>query len=242
MAEQPPLTLRVFPAAEPLAAAVAAALIDRIGAAQRAGRVPAICLTGGTIAAAIHAHLGELGRSAHVDWSRVDFWWGDERYVPQGAPERNDTEVLATLQALGVPATRLHAMPASTPEGLDAAAMRYDEELRAADTDEFEVLMLGIGPDGHIASLFPGRPELVDNGRIAVAVRDSPKPPPERISLTLTALNQAREVWFVASGEGKADAVAAAQRHGAVAELPARGVRGRETTLWWIDEAAAARL
>ena len=103
--------------------------------------------------------------------------------------------------------------------------------------------MLGLGPDGHVASLFPGFPQLEVDDAIAVPVRDSPKPPPERISLTFPALNRTREVWFVVSGDGKADAVARAlAADGDVHDIPARGVRGQDRTLWFVDEAAASRL
>ena len=101
--------------------------------------------------------------------------------------------------------------------------------------------MLGIGPDGHIASLFPGFAQLDDAGT-AVGVTGSPKPPPERISLTFAALNRARSVWFLVSGDGKADAVAralgGADRH----DIPAAGVSGHDETIWFLDRAAASEL
>jgi 6-phosphogluconolactonase len=106
--------------------------------------------------------------------------------------------------------------------------------------------MLGVGPDGHVASLFPGHPQLDVDDDVAVGVTDSPKPPPERISLTFPALNRTRQVWFVVAGDGKADAVARALATGAdtpdVHEIPAVGVHGRERTVWFVDEDAASRL
>ncbi len=100
--------------------------------------------------------------------------------------------------------------------------------------------MLGVGPDGHVASLFPGHPAVERRHRIAVAVHDSPKPPPERVSLTFEALERARSVWFLVSGEAKADAVASAMSAGS--DLPAARVRGQEDTVWFLDRRAAIRL
>ena len=101
--------------------------------------------------------------------------------------------------------------------------------------------MLGVGPDGHVASLFPGFPQL-DSTEIAVGVTDSPKPPPERISLTFPALNRARSVWFLVSGDGKAEAVARALGGADLHDVPAAGVTGHEETIWFLDRAAASQL
>ena len=124
---------------------------------------------------------------------------------------------------------------------VDAGAAAYAATLREHGSGEFDVVMLGIGPDGHIASLFPGFPQLDDDG-IAVGVTGSPKPPPERISLTFAALNRARSVWFLVSGDGKAAAVASALGGADLHEIPAAGVSGREETIWFLDREAASRL
>jgi 6-phosphogluconolactonase len=103
--------------------------------------------------------------------------------------------------------------------------------------------MLGVGPDGHVASLFPGHPSLDVDDAIALGETESPKPPPERISLTFAALNRSREVWFLVSGAEKAHAVRRGLADsGDVHETPARGVHGRVSTLWFLDEAAASLL
>jgi 6-phosphogluconolactonase len=139
-------------------------------------------------------------------------------------------------------------MPASDGQygdDVDAAAAAYADELVSAGTSgdppTIDVLMLGVGPDGHCASLFPGRAEQRDP-RPVIAVRESPKPPPIRISLTMAQLNRAREVWFVASGEGKAEAVASAVHGADPLDVPAAGPHGLEQTLWLLDAAAAAHL
>ncbi len=136
-------------------------------------------------------------------------------------------------------------MPASDAgfESLDAAAASYAAEVREHGTGAFDVVMLGVGPDGHVASLFPGFPQLDVDDAIAVGVTGSPKPPPERISLTFGALNRAKQVWFVVSGDGKADAVARAlAADGDVHDTPARGVHGLDQTIWFLDEDAASGL
>ncbi len=126
-------------------------------------------------------------------------------------------------------------------ESIRLAAAAYSDELRDKGSGEFEVVMLGIGPDGHVASLFPGSAAL-DADLITVAVTDSPKPPPERLTLTLGALNRARAVWFVASGQEKAEAVARALGDADPHDVPAAGVSGREHTVWFLDRAAASAL
>jgi 6-phosphogluconolactonase len=132
------------------------------------------------------------------------------------------------------------------PDGPDgdapeAAAARYASWLTAhGPVPSFDVLMLGIGPEGHVASLFPGMPAL-DDERAVVAVHDSPKPPPVRLSLTLPSIQAAREVWILASGAEKADAVAMALSGAEPVQVPAAGARGRRRTLFLIDSDAAAK-
>jgi 6-phosphogluconolactonase len=240
--------VRRFGSAEGLSEEVATTLLAVLRHAQDAGRVPSVALTGGTSAARIHAAVAAARDAGRVDWSRVDLWFGDERYVAADDPERNAGQARATLlDRLPLDPARVHEMPAADSgyPDVEAAAGAYAEEVRAHGAGEFDVVMLGVGPDGHVASLFPGHPQLEVDDTIAVAVTDSPKPPPARISLTLAALNRTREVWFVVSGEGKADAVARALSTGDapdVREIPAVGVHGRERTVWFLDEAAASRL
>ncbi len=233
----------VSPDAETLARTVAEQLLDLLGSIQAAGRVPSIALTGGTIAAEIYRAVAQLDSKA-VDWTQVDFWWGDERYVPADSSDRNDRGVeLDLLDVVGADPARVHAMPAADEAHVDvaAAAAAYGQELRTQGGGEFDLVLLGLGPDGHVASLFPGFPQL-DAADIAVPVTDSPKPPPERVTLTFPALNRAREVWFVVSGEDKADAVARALAdEGSVQETPARGITCDQRT-WWLDQPAAGSL
>ncbi|MCD0444869.1 6-phosphogluconolactonase [Glycomyces sp. A-F 0318] len=230
--------------AEVLAEAVASRLINRLADAQAHRGSASVVLTGGRIAAQVYRNvLGSPIRTV-VDWSKVEFWWGDERFLPSGDPERNETQAReAFLDHLPVDPARVHPMAAADAVGTpEEAAARYREELAKAAGGEgvpaFDLLLLGIGEDGHVASLFPGNAALEAEGS-AVGVRDSPKPPPERVSLTMSAINTAAAAWIIASGEGKAEAVdeALSKR-----ELPAGRVEAQGHTRWLVDRAAASRL
>jgi len=241
-----PADVRRCPSAQDLAEQVAAAFVAALADAQQQDRVPSVALTGGTIARTIHETVAASTDAHLVDWSRVDVWFGDERFLPADDPDRNARQAAeALLDRLPFDPARIHPMPASDGPhpSVDEAATAYGEELRAHGGDRFDVVMLSLGPDGHVASLFPGHPRLDVHDAVAVAVTDSPKPPPERVSLTLDALNRTREVWFLVSGSGKADAAAIALSGTAdVHDAPSAGVRGQERTVWFLDEDAAARL
>ncbi|MGZ5404206.1 MAG: 6-phosphogluconolactonase [Nocardioides sp.] len=252
------MSVEVHDGAAALASAVAGELIQRLVAAQTRGVVPEVGLTGGSVAEKIHGELGRIGPSSDVDWTRVQFWWGDERYVAADSPDRNARPARAAfLDVVGADPARVHEAPA-TDSGLSLAdaAAAYGEEVRSHGSGGFEVLMLGVGPDGHVASLFPGHPALDVADQVAVAVPDSPKPPPERISLTFGALERSRAIFFVVSGEEKADAVAralapAGTPGATVHQTPARGVTGLPATpdhpaatdvIWFLDRPAASAL
>jgi 6-phosphogluconolactonase len=226
-----------------LSTAVAGELLSRLADAQAAGAVPQIALTGGTIAEDIHREIARLSPDSGVDWSQVVVWWGDERFVAPDSPDRNSAQAQAAfLDAVGADPANVHAMPSTADAAdVDAGATAYASMLREHGAGEFDIVMLGIGPDGHIASLFPGFPQL-DSEAIAVGVTGSPKPPPERISLTFAALNRSRSVWFLVSGAGKAPAVASALGDADLHEIPAAGVTGREETIWFLDREAASSL
>jgi 6-phosphogluconolactonase len=236
--------------AEGLAHAVAARFVTRLVDVQSTGKVAQVVLTGGRVAAAVYRAVTESPARTAIDWQRVEFWWGDERFLPDGDPERNETQARDALLAhVDVDPARVHPMAADAGQGPEAAAAAYAEELAAAagpdDRDgvpTFDVLMLGVGPDGHVASLFPEHPELRVLDRAAVAVHDSPKPPPTRVSLTFPALNRAHEVWFVVSGEDKAKAVRLALSDTGRLQIPAAGVKGLNRTLWLLDEASAQEI
>jgi 6-phosphogluconolactonase len=162
----------------------------------------------------------------------VELWWSDERFVPAGHEERNDTQVLALLVGpLQLSSGRIHPMPARDADlDLDQAAEDY---ARALGSTVFDVCLLGMGPDGHVASIFPEHPSSYESGDV-IAVRASPKPPSERISLTLP--------WFLVSGSDKAAAVKMALLGAGPVQVPAAGVSAVERTLWLLDRDAASEL
>jgi len=177
-----------------------------------------------------------------VNWSRVEVWWGDERFLERDSDERNAVQARrALLDHVPVDPARVHEIASrdDVPD-VEAAATAYAEELAASGPARFDVVMLGLGPDGHVASLFPGHDEVHRSGTSAVPVHGSPKPPPERVSLTFERLNAADAVWVIVSGESKAAALAAALEPGDLGECPARGVRARGETLWLVDAEADA--
>jgi len=211
-----------------------------------------LVLTGGGIGTGVLTELAAAPARDAVDWRHVDVWWGDERFLPTGDPERNETGARqALLDHVDTGPDRVHPMPGPDgPDGPDpeAAAARYAAWLLAASQPEdhsqvpsFDVLMLGIGPEGHVASLFPGMPALYEE-RTVVAVHGAPKPPPTRLTLTLPAITAAREVWILASGEEKAGAIRLALSGAGPVQVPAAGARGRQQTLFLLDRAAAAHV
>ena len=235
-----------------LAQAVAARLVTRLVDAQASTGSADVVLTGGGIGTMALAALAESPARDAVDWEALDVWWGDERFVPADSGDRNDTAARrALLDHVPVDRARVHAMPASDgPDGddPDAAARRYATELAKAARPEdhgpvpaFDVLLLGVGPDAHVASLFPEQPALYDE-RPVVAVRGAPKPPPTRLTLTLPAIRAAWEVWLLVAGADKAGAVRLALSGAGERQIPAAGAHGRHRTLWLLDEAAASQL
>ncbi|ANH39833.1 6-phosphogluconolactonase [Nocardioides dokdonensis FR1436] len=247
MATEP--LIEVHDDAATLATAVAGELLTRLADAQSAGRVPHVVLTGGSIAGAIHAEVARLSsgtESPPVDWTQVALWWGDDRFVPAASEDRNALQArTAFIEALAIPAAHVHEVPSTDDVATaEEAAQRYADALVEHGADQFEVLMLGVGPDGHVASLFPGFEQLDVRDRDVAAVHDSPKPPPDRVTLTFAALERARSTWFLVSGEEKAEAVARALSPATTsgAETPASVPRGREETTWFLDRAAASRL
>jgi 6-phosphogluconolactonase len=235
-----------------LARAVAARLVTTLVDAQAAAGAASVVLTGGGIGTAVLGELAAAPARDSVDWRRLDIWWGDERFLPSGDPERNETGAReALLRHLDADPARVHPMPGPDgPDGPDpeAAAARYAAMLRQAARPEdhgpvpsFDVVLLGIGPEGHVASLFPGMPALYDD-RPVVAVRGAPKPPPTRLSLTLPAIGRARQVWVIAAGDEKASAVRLALSGVGPVQVPAAGARGSQRTLFLLDRGAASRL
>jgi 6-phosphogluconolactonase len=175
-----------------------------------------------------------------IDWSRVHVWWGDERFVPKGDADRNDQQARAALfDHVSIPADNLHPFPADSGQSVEEAQVEFLGR-NSEGFPAFDVALNGIGPDGHVASLFPGH----DHGEAlsVIAMRDSPKLPAERLSFTFAVLNRSRHVWIVASGSDKAEAIRLLAQDSPTTETPATGLSGTEDTVVWLDAAAAARV
>jgi 6-phosphogluconolactonase len=244
---RPAALIEVHETIDELASAIAGEFLSRLAAAQAAGRVPHVALTGGSIAGRVYGELARISEQddpAAVDWRRVVFWWGDERFVEPGSPDRNERAAReALLDLVDVDPAHLQPMAstATAPTAEDGATA-YGEELRTHGAEAFDIVLLGVGPDAHVASLFPGHPGVEARDVAAVAVHDSPKPPPTRITLTLECLNRAASVWFLVGGEDKADAVARAIGAGIGHDAPAARVSGQDETIRFHDRAAASKL
>jgi len=234
-----------------LADDAAARLVMAILEAQSSRGQADIVLTGGSMGSAVLVSLGRSPAREAIDWRHLNLWWGDERFLPAGDPERNETQAReALLDAVPLDPRRVHPMPASDgPDGsdVDAAAARYAAELAAAaphghGVPEFDVLMLGLGPDAHVASLFPEHAALHEREASTIGVRGAPKPPPNRVSMTFPSLCAARDVWFLVSGPDKAGAVGLALSGAGQLQAPAAGVVGTRSTTWLLDRAAATHV
>jgi len=208
-----------------------------------------IALTGGTVGSAVLEAINESPARDSIDWSRVILWWSDERWLPRGDAERNDTQArLALLNHVALRAENIHWCAASDAGiSLDEAAASYAAELADAadegrDTPRFDILFLGVGPDGHVASLFPDAPGIRATEGSVIAVRNSPKPPPERLSLTLPVINSADRIWLALAGLDKASALGLALAGASTWEVPAAGVEGRLRTVFFVDREAAAKV
>lgn len=251
----------VFAEKDQLVSVVAERLLAvLVDAAREHGEAHAV-LTGGSAGIAVLAQVAELVARPGTEtpsWRQVHFWWGDERLLPSDDPERNAQQAHdALLDALiaehGLPEENVHRMPTSEDAAdPEIGAEMYATELQghAADGSQdglalprFDVLLLGVGPDGHVASLFPGKAALEVTETTTTGEDSSPKPPPQRISLTFPAIHSAQRVWMVVSGADKAEAAAQALTPDTVvAEIPAVNARGTRETIWHLDRAAASQL
>lgn len=240
----------VHPDAPTLAEAAAARLLTQVLDLQSVQNPVHLVLTGGTVGIQTLAAVARNPVRDAVDWTGVHLWWGDERFLPDGDPDRNETQARDALltHLSSLPAENIHAMPAArqdqpayTPED---AAVDYAAELEkfaagGSAVPHFDVLMLGMGPDAHVASLFPGHDALDITGRATAGVHGSPKPPPLRVTLTFDAIRSAKQVWIIAAGAEKAEAVAAGLAGAPITQAPVAGAQGRKRTLWLVDLAAA---
>ncbi len=193
-------------------------IIEAANIAICAGRYFSIVLAGGSTPRGVYTLL----RNAETDWSRWQVWFGDERCLPIGDPERNSSMAFDTwLAHVPIPQSQIDIIPAEL--GAELAADRYTHLMQDEQLDDFDFVLLGLGEDGHTASLFPGNElGITTNSPDAVAVHNSPKPPAQRVSLSANRLSKARNVLFLIDGESKRDAVKH-WRNGD--DIPARAIR-----------------
>ncbi|GAB3122915.1 6-phosphogluconolactonase [Glaciibacter psychrotolerans] len=232
-----------------LAGSVAARFITKTVDILDENDVATVVLTGGSVGIGVLEAINASAARDTIDWKRVQFWWGDERWLPRGDSERNEGQARsALLDHIAVPPGNIHAFAASDDGvSLEDAATAYATELAAAAPDgddypRFDITFLGVGPDGHIASLFPHMNGIRETESSVVAVHNSPKPPPERLSLTRPALNSSERVWLVLAGADKASALGLALAGASRDEVPVAGIKGRRRTVFFVDKTAAAEV
>lgn len=237
--------LFVAGSADDLAREAASRLVELAAQALRERARFTVALSGGSTPRRLYQLLTQPPYRQALDWSRVHLFLADERFVPPADAESTARLVRETLLAgLPIAAEQFHAMP-TEGESPETCATAYAEELARffrPDPIVLDLALLGMGPDGHTASLFPGRPEPA--GAVSV-VRDSPKPPPTRLTLTAATLNRSRAVWFLVTGTDKAATLRTVFETppGAPAALPAARIRAAEGgSLWLTDREAAAQL
>lgn len=209
-------------------------------------------LTGGTLGILSLVKISEHPACEDFDWSRVHFWWGDDRFVPAGHADSNAKQAEDALlgKLLTLNPDNVHAFPSFDPDSavsisdqLDAAAADFTQTVgkyipNGQAMPYFDISFVGMGPDGHVLSLFPGH-EVPAPGVTVIAEHNSPKPPPQRLSFSYEAINNSGEIFFVVGGADKAEAVSVAFSD-APTRLPVGRVHAINKTVWFLDDAAAA--
>lgn len=219
-----------------LAAKAAADLSVRIVQLIQKQDLVHVVLTGGSVGIKTLEKLAV--HLAQEDLSNLHLWWGDERFVEPDSPDRNFVQAdAALLSKVSVPPQNIHQMPSNVDGDIDEAAEHFAAHLEDV-APQFDIVLLGMGPDGHVASLFP-RSRAREVGELVVVEKSSPKPPANRISLSYEALNSSKDVWFLVSGNDKSEAVSKVFRG---ENLPAQKIHGQEATRWYLDEAAASQI
>lgn len=229
--------LKVFPDKDALARGAADFVEARIAA--NAGRI-ALCLTGGTTPECMYKLLAKRA----LPWQRIHIFWGDERFVPTGDPLSNARMARhALIDQVPIPSAHVHMIPTATSSPKESAAL-YEAELKrfyGADTLDparplFDLVLNGMGDDGHTASLFPGAPSLDERGKWVVAAEPGMEPRVPRVTLTFPVLESCRAALFMVSGFGKK---AALKKVLAGEDLPAARLKPQGPLTWFVDKAAA---
>lgn len=226
-----------LPSAQVVADEVAKDLFEHVRRLLSNQAVVHIALTGGTVGIASLAACRNYDFE-NLDLNRLHIWWGDERFVSVDSLDRNAVQARNSwLKHIALPAANIHEFPASEDMVLEQAAFIFNEYFENAAVT-FDVMLMGMGPDGHVASIFPGK-KAGDSTASVEAEPDSPKPPPQRLTFTYKVINSAKQIWFTVAGADKAEAVASVFEDDAC-ELPAAQISGKEKTVWYIDQTAAS--
>jgi len=242
--------MRIYDDLDGLSRAVAEELTARAGEQAAAGRSFGLVLAGGSTPRTLYRLLATELRE-RMPWNRVHLFWGDERFVPADHPDSNRRMARETLIShVPIPPENVHPIPApgaGGPFSPQEAAVRYEEELRhlmgpaGRRNPGFDAVLLGVGEDGHTASLFPGDPALDETERWVVAIPDPPAGHEHpRVTLTLPALARAEQILFLAAGERKRAAIRSIAIRRDAGDPPAARVRCQGTIAWYVDRAAAA--
>lgn len=232
--------INVYADLESVAQHAANAFVDKVEALSNSKSSFHIVLTGGSVGIRTLEKVKAHSKINSLPLDGLHIWWGDERFVSLEHSDRNALQAKhALLDSLKLGADQIHEFPAAEVGlGLDLAAARFSKQFLEL-SPSFDLLLLGMGPDGHVASLFPDYDQAISSQPV-LAVHNSPKPPSQRLSFSYSVLNSAEEVWFLAAGVEKSEAVAEVLDETSNSNLPAAKVRGLEKTIWFLDEAAAS--
>lgn len=227
----------------------ATSLIDVVAALQATGGgvhadgVARLVLTGGGAGIGLLERVRELeDADSRIDWSRVHVFFGDERNVPVSDPESNEGQVRdALLSHVDIPEANIHGFGVDGGD-MEQQARDYEARITEVAPEGFDIHLLGMGHEGHINSLFPHTDAVRESERLVIAVTDSPKPPADRVTLTLPAVRRAEQVWLLVSGENKAEAAAQIVARANPEDWPAAGAEGTEDTVLYLTDDAATAL
>ncbi|WIM68892.1 6-phosphogluconolactonase [Corynebacterium breve] len=198
-----------------------------------------VVLTGGTAGIKVLERVAQL---SGIDWTKVHVYFGDERNVPVTHADSNEGQARAALlDKVAIPQEHVHGYGLGKVD-LDDAAADYESVLAKTAPQGFDLHLLGMGHEGHINSLFPHTAHVAETERLVLPVKDSPKPPAERVTLTLPAVRRANRVWLLVDGAEKAEATGHVVRRSQAIDWPAAGAEGRVETVLFVSETAATEI
>lgn len=227
--------LAEFEGPEELSKAAAKEVANRINSLLASQAEVNVVVTGGSVGMLVLGNLAQEIQKVRLD--HLHIWFSDERFLPTRDLERNETQARQCFfDKVAIPENNIHAFPSDFSQGLEKAAGEFERGISSRNP-KFDLVLLGMGPDGHVASLFSDSDQKF-HGHWTVSESNSPKPPAQRLSLSFEALCNSDEVWFLVAGEEKADVV---KRVLNGEDFPATKVNGKLRTIWFLDKAAAEK-